>query len=70
MTIQSYPQELAYVNAKLSDEPGDFLGHFLNACLRADEENYELLRLPLAVLRSRYPASAKRMQAENDDLPY
>ena len=67
MTIQSYPEDLCYVNAKLSDEPGDFLKNFLNACLRADEENYEYLRTPLAIFREKYPADPKRMEAEEED---
>jgi hypothetical protein len=56
MTIQSgfFRDELSYVNAKLASEPGDFLKNFLYACLRADEDNYELLRYPLAVFMDKY----------------
>lgn len=56
--IQFYPDELDYVNAKMKTRPsGDssFLGLFLMACLRADEENYELLRPFLAKLMEKYP---------------
>lgn len=35
-------------------EPGDFLKNFLYACLRADDDNYELLRYPLAVFMDKY----------------
>jgi hypothetical protein len=54
--IQIYPDELDYVNAKMGCT-GDksFLRAFLEACLRADEENYALLRPVLHHFMRKYP---------------
>jgi hypothetical protein len=68
--IQFYPDELDYVNATLSPRGNDdksFLGTFCDACLRADNENYELLRPVLQQLMQKYPAPAKRLEAERRD---
>lgn len=68
MTIQFYPEELDYVNAKMHPlgltDPSSFLGAFLLACLRADNENYELLRPALRALMVKYPADAERLKIE------
>ena len=71
MIIQSYPDDLDYVNATLhgrGDHDKSFLGTFCLACLRADSENYELLRPLLAVLMMKYPASARRLAIERSDM--
>lgn len=58
MTIQFYPAELDYVNAKIrtrSHDDASFLGTFCWACLRADAQNFELLRPVLAKIMEKYP---------------
>ena len=70
MLIQNYPWELDYVNAKLhSRDVNDqsFLGTFLLACLRADAENYELLRQTLFLMMLKYPSDHESMRAERRD---
>lgn len=56
--IQFFPDDLDYVNAKLEEaHEGNesFLVAFLNACLRADDENYALLRPVLHHFMRKYP---------------
>jgi hypothetical protein len=55
--IQLYADELDYVNKKLIEnrEGNSFLSKFLEACLRADEENYVLLRPVLHAFMRKYP---------------
>lgn len=74
MTIQNYPDDLDYVNAKLwysrskfSVGELSFLDCFLMACLHADDENYELLRPVLLELGKKYPADAERVVMERHD---
>jgi hypothetical protein len=72
MSIQNYPDELDYVNAQLHPQVRDrddksFLGTFCLACLRADDENYELLRLPLGFFMKKYPPRLDRLRMENHD---
>lgn len=70
MIIQGYPNELDWVNAKLAEAGPDcksFVTTFCRAALRADSDNYELLRLPLGVLMVKYPAQPKRLAAERTD---
>jgi hypothetical protein len=69
MQIQNYPDELNYVNAKLSELNDDesFLGRFLWACLHADPENYFVLRAPLNFFMGKYPADVKRLAAEEEN---
>lgn len=55
MICQQYPEEFAWVSAKFNQQPGDFLGRFLAACLTADAENYELLRPAVRALMDKYP---------------
>lgn len=58
MNIMFYPAELRYVAAKLlahAPKVGSFLDHFLHACLRADSENYPLLRPALKKIMEKYP---------------
>lgn len=69
MIIQSYPDELDYVNAQLhplvrSKNDQSFLGTFCLACLRADGSNYQLLRPVLHVLMEKYPADRERLRME------
>ncbi len=72
MTIQNYPDELDYVNAKLSEvargsNPNGFLETFFMACLCADNYNYELLRPALRILIAKYPPRMDRLRMENQD---
>ncbi len=58
MEIQGYPEELDYVNAQLDLKAPDdesFLGTFCRACLRADSQNYEILRMSLRYFMNKYP---------------
>jgi len=58
MEIQGYPDELDYANAQIaSRDPDDqsFLGTFCLACLRADSQNYEVLRMSLRYFMIKYP---------------
>jgi hypothetical protein len=70
MTIQSYPAELAYVNAILHPEApkvGSFLMSFCQACLAADFENYEIIRGGLLLLMAKYPCDVQRRAMEERD---
>jgi len=72
MIIQFYLEELAYVNGQLhplvrAEGDKSFLGTFCLACLRADHENYELLRPALAALMVKYPANPERLAMERRD---
>jgi len=72
MIIQDYPDELDYVNAQLhplirNSDDKSFLGTFCLACLRADSDNYELLRSALLVLMKKYPPDADRLRMERHD---
>lgn len=68
-TIQFYPDELDYVNAQLhpAQKCGHFLESFFQSCLRADAENYQLLRPILREFMAKYPASPERLEAERRD---
>lgn len=69
MNIQMYPEELDYVNATLHplSRPGKFLETFCEACVRADGENYELLRPALVIFMIKYPADEERLRMERID---
>jgi hypothetical protein len=71
MTIQSYPDELDYVNARLhplsQTDDHSFLGTFCQAALRADELNYEIIRPALLELMKKYPANPDRLRMERHD---
>jgi len=72
MIIQGYPDELDYVNAQLhpltrSNDDKSFLGTFCQACLRADDANYELLRPVLLAMIEKYPANEERLRIERHD---
>jgi hypothetical protein len=70
MTIQGYSSELDYVNAQLTlkgDGDKSFLGTFCQACLRADEQNYELIRPALHAFMRKYPANPERLRMERHD---
>lgn len=59
MIIQFYDEDLDYVNRKIMENVGQFLDHFLHACLHADDENYELLRPVLHQIAKKYPLRPK-----------
>lgn len=70
MTIQAYQDELDYVNAKLREAGRDsnsFLSHFLEACLRADWYNFQLLHNTLRIVMQKYPARAELLELEKRD---
>jgi hypothetical protein len=72
MIIQSYPDELDYVNAQLHPlirqaDDKSFLDTFCLACLRADAQNYEILRPALVDLMQKYPADPERLRMERHD---
>ena len=66
MAIQNYPWELIWVNQKLqfSKDSNSFLRAFCEACVRADDENYELLRPVLQKLMEKYPVKTKEAGIE------
>lgn len=69
-TIQTYPEELDYVNAKLhpmAKRVGSFLNGFLGSCLAADSDNYELVRPALTKIMEKYPAEPYRLWMERHD---
>lgn len=68
--IQDYPDELDYVNATLrsrGSELKSFLCVFCEACLRADGDNYVMLRGPLLQLMRKYPARPAHLAMERID---
>lgn len=67
--IQNYPNELDYVNAmqRRFGPSSSFLDAFFDACLRADAENYELLRPVLQAFMGKYPARAELLERERRD---
>ena len=68
--IQLYPDDLDWVNAQLhSRDPEDhsFVGLFCHVALRADHENYELLRPSLLKIMEKYPADPERLRIERED---
>jgi hypothetical protein len=68
--IQFHPEELDWVNAHLFNRPpGDnsFLGTFCWACLRADGENYRLMRPTVRAMMLKYPADPERLRVERQD---
>jgi hypothetical protein len=52
---------------KTREGSNSFMEHFLKACLRADDENYELMRGPLRILSTKYPVSLADILAEERD---
>ena len=70
MNIQFYPDELDYVNATLhplAPKPGRYLELLCHAALRADTENYELIRPALLAAMAKYPPNEERLQMERHD---
>jgi hypothetical protein len=69
--ITLFPDELDYVNAKLHPLGGtsanSFLYSFLNACLRADGDNYRLLQPILREYMTKYPPLPERLAMEQQD---
>ncbi len=67
MEIQGYPDELNYANAQIESRAPDdqsFLGTFCWACLRADSQNYEVLRMSLRWLMKKYPLSQELLEKQ------
>jgi hypothetical protein len=67
MTMHHYPEESTYILAILhpkAPKVGSFLMAFCEACVRADIENYELLRPALKVLMKKYPCDIQRQAVE------
>lgn len=62
----------AYINAKLfsrgGPSEGGFLHAFLTACLRADSDNWALLRPALTIIARKYPAFPEDLEKELDDF--
>lgn len=68
--IQFYPDELDYVNATLGSmrvHSDTFLAMFCRACLKADMENYELLRPALHRFMEKYPVKVERLARIADE---
>jgi hypothetical protein len=68
-TIQCYPDELDYVNAKLRIIEGSFsfVEEVCRACLRADGENYEVVRPLLHHVMRKYPVPTELLTFEARD---
>lgn len=66
MAIQHHKNELTYVNRKTEERPGNFLENFLDACLAADDENYEILRPALLKIMVKYPARCHHERLDAD----
>jgi hypothetical protein len=71
LPINCYPVELDWVNATIADArgSGSFLETFCHAALRADAQNYTIIRPALLLLMDKYPASPERLAAEVRDTP-
>lgn len=70
MMLQDDPEMLNYVNAKLHElapPPGSFLKAFLEACRRADSDNYPLLMPALRIFSVKYQAHPLPLAAEEED---
>jgi hypothetical protein len=69
MNIQFYPDELDWVNATILDANNSksFLETFCHAALRADFQNYEIIRPALLQFIEKYPARPERIAAERHD---
>jgi hypothetical protein len=67
--IQRYPNELDYVNAVVREcqRHRSFIWYYCDVCLRADWENYEILRPALLIFMEKYPADPNRLEAERRD---
>jgi hypothetical protein len=69
MTIQFYPHELDYVNAQIrmrGPDDSSFVGAFCRACLKADADNYEILRIALGVFMRKFPMDPDLLAAERE----
>jgi hypothetical protein len=68
-SIQSYPYELDWLSAVTfgRGEDNSFLVTFCNACLRADGENYEVLRPVVHFFMGKYPADPERLAIERQE---
>jgi hypothetical protein len=68
--IQSFPDELDYVNAKLhplAPTCGSFCDAFLRACLSADWEWYPKLQPILREMMEKWPPDPRRLEIEKED---
>jgi hypothetical protein len=70
MILQCYPSEWKWVNATLDSRPGGFLRAFCDACLQADQHNYELLCPVVAKLMEKYPSSARQRIVGSPPAPF
>jgi hypothetical protein len=68
MSIQFYPVEFAYANGKLNEICGQFLRMFLLACLKASDEDYELMRPALNAFQDKYPVG-QGVKFTRDETP-
>jgi hypothetical protein len=50
-----YPELWEYVTRKEQENVGSFLATFLELCLRADAENFEIIKPALEKLQEKYP---------------
>jgi hypothetical protein len=67
MEIQGYPEEFNYANTQIASRAPDdhsFLGTFCLACLRANSQNYEVLRMSLRWLMKKYPLSPEFLEEQ------
>jgi hypothetical protein len=64
-----FPDELDYLNAVVRDHQraGSFMWSFCDACLRADGENYAIIRPALFIIMHKYPARPELLKAERSD---
>ncbi len=51
----AYRELHIYVVDKLAENVGSFLSCFLDACQRADSENFEIIKPALERIRQKYP---------------
>ena len=74
MRLNQYPALLAYANAWHNSahyHAGSFLTAFLEACVNADGENFELLKPALEIIINKYPAEESILAIELKSMaPY
>jgi hypothetical protein len=68
MIINLYYDELNWANAKRAenDDKHSFLNTFIEACFRADAQNYEVLRPALRFFMGKYPAKEEALKVEGE----
>lgn len=55
MIVSFYFELSEYVRKKMQENPGSFLRGFLECCVLADSENFELLKPVLEKIVEKYP---------------